>query len=206
MTKNIITLDQFIKSCETLGIPYWVYDRNQIGVTYESLNGGVLPYEYPEGVMLLDYALCGGGMRAEVGNHTNYCVYVNDMDMHQVGDRYVASFHSSDLRDVFDTPDKALALMRELVDQCSDEWRVERRGKGLDTITYQNVSVEKEVLDVEGEPIESQCKTIASCDALPDSVRKKAEEAERRYHEWLDYQCEDYWKSGIVYDKASEKE
>ncbi len=206
MTKNIITLDQFIKSCETLGIPYWVYDKDKDSRTYESLKGGDLPYKYPEDATLLDYALCGAGMCAVVGTHTNYCVYVNDMDMHQDGDLYVDSLHSSDLRDVFDTPDKALALMRELVDQYSDEWRVERKGKGLDTITYQNVSVEKEVLDVEGEPIESRCKTIASCDAMPESVRKKAEEAERRYHAWLDYKCEDYWKSGIIYGTTSEEE
>lgn len=204
MTKNIITLDQFIKSCETLGIPYWVYDRNQIGVTYESLNGGVLPYEYPEDVWLLDYTLCGGGMRAEVGNSTNYCVYINDMRLQQVGDRYEESTMSSDIYDSFDTPDKALALMRELVPFYSDKWDVKRKGVGLDTIGYCNISVEKEVADMEGNIVD--CEVIAMCDALPESIRKKAEEAERRYHQWLDYQCEDYWKSGIIYGTTSEEE
>lgn len=205
MAKNIITLDQFINSCETLGIPYWVYDRNKIGVTYESLNGGVLPYEYPKDVWLLDYALCGGGMRAEVGNRTNYCVYVDRNELRQIGDNYQEVGIDGDLRDDFDNPDDALALMRELVAQYADEWEVRRKGKGLDTISYYTISVNKEVLDPDGQLIDDKCENIAICDALPDSVRKKAEEAERRYHQWLDYQCEDYWKAGIIYDTTSEE-
>lgn len=188
-----ITLYQFVNSCETLGIPYLVYDRDKCAITFESANGTTLPYKYPKDVWLLDYGLCGCGMCAEVGYLTNYCVYIDRNELCQIGNNYQEVGIDSYMYDCFGISDEAFDLMRELAAQYSDKWTVKRKGNGLDTISYYTISVNKEVFDPEGQLIDDKCENVAICDALPDSVRKKAEEAERRYHQWLDCQCEDYW-------------
>lgn len=124
-----------------------------------------------------------------------YAVYADHMLLCEYAEHYIekrehetASTH--EVEEVFETLGKAKAFLEEVVDSWSEPYEIIHTKRGLDTIRYNSVWIEKETIDGDGYVMKSL--TIECVNSLPDDVHDAAMKHQREYWEYLDYQRGSY--------------
>ncbi len=93
-----------------------------------------------------------------------------------------------------DTIEDARAELKRMLSDISDPYTIERTRRGLDTIKYHMLGIERLYWDDAADDWEYD-DTYEDMDAistLPEDVEKKARESERSYHAFLDFERDDY--------------
>lgn len=125
---------------------------------------------------------------------TIFAVYRCQMLMHEYDECYTEESTSTESEDLgtFATEAEALALLESIRHELSYE--ITKTMRGLDSITYDEVIVDKETVEVDDDGHEDllESETLHVASGLPDEVREAVYRSQSSYHKYLDHQASGY--------------
>ena len=127
---------------------------------------------------------------------TIFSIYSQNMLFCQEGERYVERPESygaeSQELGVYDTEAEALAAFEGFKSELSYE--VIHTKSGLDTIAFDEITLNKELLETDDDGYEDiiESETLASAQGMTEEVRQAARKSELSYWAYLDYEEDGY--------------
>ena len=123
-----------------------------------------------------------------------YTAYDQRVALVEYGERYEKrQDNEPDWQEDFGTLEEARAWADETAAKIlrdGNGYNVIKTKRGLDTIEYHEVMVERVELDEDGDAVETEC--VYAVETLPPDVERAARESERSYWRFLDYEADEY--------------
>ncbi len=126
--------------------------------------------------------------------------------MHSDGEKYTEENRYDEPEDYeyFDTEAEAAEWVKARIAQLTEEndlYHITETRRGLDSIEYHALMIERDVFDPEYDEweIDESFESEHSTDTLPDEVRAAAEASQRSYWKYLDYEDNGEGYHGIAY-------